>query len=160
MRTLIGTALLMLPIVASSGLDPISQFEGYYTAPATHCSRLDGEQLRPCDPPEEDCLLVKRIDETHATIDIDSVQSHGTECGVSGVAELQEKSLVYVEKNPASPDAGKGIALQLAGKNLKIRYLAAPERDSAPFCGVRARLDWLQFSLARRRPVDDHRCGP
>jgi hypothetical protein len=160
MRTLAGTILLVLPIVASSGLDPIAQFEGYYTAPASHCSRLDGEQLRPCDPPEEDCLLIRRIDATHATIDIDSVQSHGTECGVSGVAELQDQKLVYVEEKPASPDAGQGIALQLAGKTLKIRYLVAPESDVAPFCGVRARLDWLQFSLAQRKPVDDHRCGP
>ncbi len=149
-----------MPLSAGSGPSSLDAFEGYYTAPATHCSMQDGDVTRPCDPPEEDCLLIKRVDDTHAAIKLQSIQSHGHECGVAGVAELKDGRLVYVDANPASPESGKGIALRLDGRKLKIAYLEKPDKDAAPFCGLKARLDWLVFALADRQPVGAHQCGP
>ena len=145
--------LAALPIVAFSGQSGVAKFAGYYTAPATYCSELEGTALKPCDPPVDDWMQIKPIDDTHAQIDIYSLQTNGHECGVSGIAELKGDKLVYVEKDTTLPQyLGQGFTVALSGQILKIQYLADPGLGIPPFCGARARLDRLVFPIERKRP--------
>jgi hypothetical protein len=146
--------LALLPMAALSGQAGIVQFAGYYTAPATYCSELDGTALKPCDPPVEDWMQIKPIDATHAQIDIYSLQTNGHECSVSGVAELKAGKLVFVEKETKLPQYwGQGFTVELIGKTLKIKYLADPGLGIPPFCGARARLDRLEFDIEKKLQV-------
>jgi hypothetical protein len=143
----------LLPITVFSGQSDVGKFAGYYTAPATYCSELDGTDLKPCDPPVEDWMQIKPIDATHAQIDIYSLQTNGHECSVSGIAELKGDKLVFVEKDATLPQyLGQGFTVALNGKTLKIQYLADPGLGIPPFCGARARLDRLEFSTAKKIP--------
>jgi hypothetical protein len=145
--------LAVLPIVAFSGQSGLAKFAGYYTAPAAYCSELEGTALKPCDPPVEDWMQIKPIDETHAQIDIYSLQTNGHECGVSGIAELKGDKLVFVEKDTTLPQyLGQGFAVVLSGRTLKIHYLADPGLGIPSFCGARARLDRLEFSTEKKLP--------
>jgi hypothetical protein len=145
--------LAALPIVAFCGQSGLAKFAGYYTAPAAYCSELEGAALKPCDPPVEDWMQIKPIDDTHAQIDIYSLQTNGHECGVSGIAELKGDKLVFVEKDTTLPQyLGQGFTVVLSGKILKIQYLADPGLGIPPFCGARARLDRLEFRIEKKRP--------
>jgi hypothetical protein len=76
--------------------DLLSTIEGYYTSRGPCWTRNADGSLESCDggPDGDSCLLIKKIDATHAELRIESFQASGHECGVSGVAELSGGKLV------------------------------------------------------------------
>ena len=61
---------------------------------------------------------------------------------------------MFVEKDTTLPQyLGQGFTVELSGKTLKIKYLADLGLGIPPFCGARARLDRLEFSIEKRLPA-------
>jgi hypothetical protein len=147
------------PLPAADG-DKLSALEGYYSS-SGHCTQaLGGQPAEPCGVDSDSCLLLKKLDATHAQIDIESFQGNGHECGLSGIAELHGSRLVYVQKGRHNEDDGRGIAIDTSRKTWNIEYLddAQPHLNNA-FCAINADLQMLTFDSDNKLPVNGQKCG-
>ena len=134
--------------------NPIKRMEGYYQIPAHSCFSLEGGEYVSCEDRMTDCLSIKAIDGKTAQISVDSWQTNGHECGVSGVAKLQGNSLVYVGGDDDLDSKGKKFSIDLIDGKLKFRYLNPSNIEMrSPFCGFRASLELLEFDMKVRAPV-------
>jgi hypothetical protein len=154
MIPLILSTGLLLPALASSDSGLISRIEGYYSAPARLCTVPEGNQLVPCDPPVNDCMQVKKIDDSHARIHVSSVQENGSECGIDGVAELHGKSLRFIGK-----DSGYEVDVVFEHGKITFKYVPELTAPVRPFCGAQGRLDWVSFELKDRKPLNFASCA-
>jgi hypothetical protein len=117
---------------------------------------MEDRKLVPCDPVPEDCLSIKKIDKDHAQISVYSVQTNGHNCGVSGIAERVGDKLVYTEQGEL--EHGQQFAIILSGQTLTFKYLATPGTMIPPFCGARASLERVEFSLNKKQPIGAKEC--
>jgi hypothetical protein len=138
--------------------ESISQMEGYYIEPAKTCSVLQGRVLKPCNPPRSDCLLIKRIDDSHAWISFRSMQTNGHSCAVSGLANFRNGKFTYTERDSDSPDLGRGISIRRLGHLLKLSYLVRSGMSLTAFCGMRASVENVEFQDEQKQPVGSHTC--
>jgi len=154
-------ALSMSALTADEPEPLLGKIEGRYETPAQSCSEMgeDGRQV-PCSARGiPDCLLIRRIDDKQAYVEVRSFQINGHGCYAKGLATLRGGGLVHVATDEEG-DKGKGFRIRLANHSLKIEYLEDPGFDFPPFCGARARLDRLIFPLTVKAPVtQDSSCG-
>lgn len=157
-RSIMLTSLLsiglLLPVLAASDSSFINRIEGYYSAPGRLCTASDGDQLLPCDPPMDDCMQIKKIDDSHARIYVASVQENGSECGIDGVAELHGKTLRYIGK-----DKGYGVEVVFADGRISFKYVPELTSSVRPFCGAQGSLDGVRFNLKDKEPLSFASCG-
>lgn len=166
----LGAALLLTSSVLCSvyALTPghnadtfLDVVQGYYSAPARYCTELSGDRLVPCASGNRDCMLIKRVDQSHVQLRIYSVQANGHQCGVSGIAAVRDGQIEYVGGVQDGPDRGKHVIIAMEGGRLTIHYRKDDDSVSrAPVCANEARLDLLQFSIDSKRPVGTNVCSP
>jgi hypothetical protein len=157
MRSILLTSLLsiglLLPVLAASDSSFINRIEGYYSAPGPLCTVREGDQLVPCGPPMDDCMQIKKVDDTHAKIYVSSVQENGSECGIDGIAELHGKTLRFIGK-----DKGYGVDVVFADDRISFEYVPELTSPVRPFCGAQGRLDWVKFNLKDKEPLNFAAC--
>jgi hypothetical protein len=140
----------------------LSAIEGYYTSRG-HCwTRNADGSVESCDggPDGDSCLLIKRIDATHAELRIESFQANGHECGISGVAELNGGKLVYVQGHEGDDDDGRGLTIDAGASKLTIKYLKGEQvRLNNPFCAINANLESVEFDKSTQVPIAGKSCG-
>src|ERR1700722_17463248 len=143
-RVSIGWIDKMSLTARSSTGDPgdfLSAIEGYYVS-GGHCwARNANGSVEPCGngPAGDSCLLIKKIDATHAEMQIESFQGNGHECGVSGIAEVSGGKLIYVQGHQGDQDDGRGLAVEAGPSKLTIQYLRDEKGGNNPFCAVKSR---------------------
>jgi hypothetical protein len=143
--------ILLLALGAAVGRaddDLLSRVEGTYEVPA-QCTQmgLNGEQ-EPCGPQISDRLVIRRLSELSASFDLYSTQINGHQCAVSGIAQLDGDSLVYVDT--ANPDPGQGIRIHLGPSEITFSYLKDVSSSLRPYCGARAYLSRITFPVSAR----------
>jgi len=141
--------------------DILADVEGYYTSTG-HCWTYDGpgNSPLPCGSLPDTCMIIKRIDASHAALSIESVQGNGHDCGTSGVADLRGKELIYVQTNKHDADDGNGITIDLNGPELKLDYIrGALGRSEQPFCAINANLQGIAFKKSDREAIAGRTCG-
>lgn len=159
------TAMVPLIISAASASDGnlIDVLQGFYQNESSSCSEQDDDgKLQECMPPMQECLLIKKIDSEHASIDFYSPQGNLESCGVNGaVAQLTGKALVYqkTEKGPREPSNTSGFAITLSGRQINIDYDPLPS-SSAAFCGIHANLEAMHFDADKKQDPKGQQCGP
>lgn len=157
-RNLVVTMFVLLfPFVAVSDSDLIKRMEGYYLVPSQYCSELDGSALKPCDPVPHDCLLIRKIDDSHAQVNVYSVQTNGHQCEAAGIAQRVGDKLLFTEQGIVGH--GSQFEIAIVGKSIKLRYPVDPGLGIPAFCGARGRIDRLEFPLKVAKPTTNHTCG-
>jgi hypothetical protein len=147
--------LLQSALASDSAL--LDRIEGYYAAPSPYCS---DEQGKRCDPPLQQCLLIRRVDSRHAKFSFYSVQLYGDSCAAEGVADLRDNKLVYTDENPKDVVSNEqGIVIAISGDRVRLKYLKEPQAGTLAFCGAHANLERIEFRLSDRQPVDHQKCG-
>lgn len=133
----------------------LKRVEGYYTAPARFCSDVEGDKLVSCEGEVQDCMEIKEISMRKAEINIWSTQTNGAECAVSGVASLEGRNLVYMASDlevKVGETPGVGFSIDLSQPILRIKYINSEKKSwGAPFCGLQARLDRLEFDQKEKK---------
>jgi hypothetical protein len=115
----------------------------------SQCTTLGPNGYEPCGADTRDYFELSWNSEHLASFEVYSVQTNGHQCAVSGIAELQGDSLVYLDK--ASPDPGQGIKIQVNGNSITFSYLKPiSARQLPPYCGTRAYLERIRFPLESR----------
>jgi len=135
----------------------ITSIEGHYVAPARNCTQPEGDEQVPCDPPMEDCMMIKRVDDSHAKLYVYSPQWNGSECGIDGVAELHGKVLRYTELG-FDTSRGKKVDVKFEHGKITFEYVDPPDLAGAPFCGEHAQLNWVEFDLKKKQPLNHATC--
>lgn len=152
------------PADASDALasgDILDSLDGYYSTSSGRCSIRDADgTTTDCGDPLDSCLIIKRIDATHAELHVESTQQNGHECGLVGVAELKGKDLVYVQAKQHNEDDGRGIRIKTTGPQLTIENLPEERPQMTnPFCAINADLGGLAFTKTEKLPAGSGRCG-
>ena len=138
---------LALVSTASAADNPLKQVAGRYEV-QSQCSVLGDNGYEPCGSEMRDSFVLTWTSDTSASFDLYSVQVNGHQCALSGVAELQGGSLVYVD--PKAPGRGQGITIQLVAGEIRFAYLPSEPAHDFRYCGTRASLSRIAFPLASR----------
>jgi hypothetical protein len=149
---LIGLSSLLVAAKQGNFLDEI---EGHYEVPATSCSMYKGDKLVECDPIPNDCLAITKVDESHASIAIGSIQANGHSCSIRGIAEMVGRTLQYFPVNRDGSKKPNGIEIYLERRKLLFRQI--PEGSGTPgmFCGTRANIESIEFPIGEKTPPYD-----
>jgi len=82
---------------------------------------------------------------------------------VSADASVHEGHNDSLECREAAPSNGTGIETQSAagtsGTRDTFRYVTPPDLPVAAFCGIRARMDALEFNLKHKEPLSFGTCA-
>lgn len=115
----------------------------------------------PCSSGIRDCLLIKRLDATHAQVSISRVEINAHSCSVErGVAVLRANQLVYVDNDPESVTHGYGVSIEIVKQSLTMNYVGGkPGGFFLPCCGSGASLEGFSLELSSREPIANHTCG-
>jgi hypothetical protein len=151
--------LAVIPILSASDKGMMAQLEGYYSHPAPLCTEKEGTNLLPCPKSVEDCMIIKGIDQNHAHLEIWTVQANGAMCQIDGIAVLNGHTLMYSNDDPQINPSGTHVEVALVKRKLKIAYVGNQGLAAPPFCGASARLDYVEFSLTERHPVESQSCA-
>jgi hypothetical protein len=135
---LLISAAWALPRPANSAPLVIDDVQGYYSAPSG-CT-LAGKS---CKKKFKDCLLIKKIDQKSAEVEVFSTQANQHICAAKGVAKVIDGKLVLYF------DAETGAAVQHLsfipqGKGMVIEY-KVPAGGEKMNCAPHASFDGLAF---------------
>src|SRR5262245_48326910 len=147
-----ATLALLLTCAANAlaAADLLQRIEGTYEIPS-QCTTVSSKGDESCGPNIRDRLRITRVSDRAASFDLYSVQINGHQCEVSGVAELQGDSLVYLD--PEAREPGQGLRIKLTSSALVLSYLKPLTGPGAPpFCGTRASVNRLSFPLRAKAP--------
>jgi hypothetical protein len=160
LRTLVTIVVCGVTLTGASSSKLIDSLNGYYEVPSADCTVSDGDEQTPCSAQFKDCLLISKIDDSHANFAVASTQINLNSCGVEGVAVLEGNKLSYQSQDRDDDEVfGKKFYMFVKGGYITFKY--APGAESgirAPYCGQRARLDWIKFPLAVKQPTNNHSC--
>lgn len=160
LRMLVTIVAFGVALAGPSSSKLIDGLDGYYEVPSANCTVSEGDEQIPCSERSKDCLLISKIDDSHANFTIASTQINLNSCDVEGVAVLEGNKLSYQSQDRDDDfDFGKKFYMLVKGGYITFKY--APGAESgirAPYCGQRARLDWIKFPLAVKQPSNNHSC--
>jgi hypothetical protein len=139
---------LLMSVASATTLDDV---QGYYAAPSASCSYFEGDKLIPCGSDMKDCLVIKKLNDTTAEIQVSSTQTNLHVCDVRGAATLQGNDLIFLDPK-ASDDVGQGLRIEIQKQKLVLGYLK-PIKMQPPFCGMGAYLSRLEFKRRQKRPL-------
>lgn len=140
--------------------DFLSRIVGYYVSSGLCSETHNGQPAERCGEGWDTCMIIKRIDQSHAELHIESFQTNGHECGVSGVAQVADSQLTYVQGVEHDEDDGRGFTVRLEGDELKIRYIDDGQaHDTNAFCAINANLERVTFKQKDRQAIAGHTCG-
>ena len=159
LRTLVTIAVFGVTLAGASSSKLIDSLDGYYEVPSANCTESDGDEQAPCSEHQKDCLLISKIDDSHANFAVASTQINLNSCGVEGVAVLEGNKLSYESQDRNDDMFGKKFYIFVKGGYITFKYAPGAETEAqAPYCGERARLDWIKFPLAVKQPTNNHSC--
>jgi hypothetical protein len=129
----------------------LALLHGQYEETATRCIEKRGVVSDTCSPAIKDRLVIEQLSNDSARIIVHSHQINNHQCHADGIARLVDNKLKYCL------DYEPGTCLLLAQKARKITLKVVLEGAAyVPFCGSRATLDGLEFSLDSK--LDGKRC--
>jgi hypothetical protein len=140
---------LSMSVASATTLDDV---QGFYTAPSTSCSYLEGDKLVPCGSEAKDCLVIKKLSNATAEIQVSSTQTNLHVCDVRGTATFQGNKLIYLDPEASEEDFGQGLKIEINKDKLVLGYLKQI-RMRPPFCGMRAYLSRLEFKRKHKKPL-------
>lgn len=140
---------LRMSVASATTLDDV---QGYYTAPSVSCSYFEGDKLVPCGSDAKDCLVIKKLTDTTAEIQVSSTQTNLHVCDVRGTATLQGNDLIFLDPEASVDDVGQGLKIEIQKHKLVLGYLK-PIKMQPPFCGMRAYLSRLEFKRKNKKPL-------
>jgi len=139
----------------SSASDSIDNMRGYYSSPSTRCTKFSDskDDFISCEREFRDCLMIKRIDQKTADVEIYSTQANQHVCAVNGTAKIiNGKLILYLGVD------GKEQHLSFISKNNRVLIKQhAPIGQQVENCGVHANFDGLSFKMVDRE-INKHRC--
>jgi hypothetical protein len=149
-----------LPLLAAADHDLLSAVQGYYSAPSA-CSERENDKLVPCTPEIRNCLLIKRVDATHAKISMFRIENNEHSCAIDdAVAVLRGRQILYVDSNSRDINYGAGVSIAIGDKKLIIKPAGVePSGLLQPYCGSGASLDGLSFDRSSKQPEAGNSCG-
>lgn len=160
MPLLLVITSLGFPILGVADSDFLGRIEGFYTTQAPYCTENDGGVSRPCDPPVEQCLLIKRIDRQHAKFSFYTMQLNSAECGVNGIGTVKDNALTYTDGDPRDVTSFReGLSIYVDHGRVKFKYLEPPKPGTSPFCGINGNIERIEFALKNREAAAGHTCG-
>jgi hypothetical protein len=148
--SLVGMACVFPQSVYAESV-AIDDIQGYYSVPSVNCT-LSG---RSCKKKFKDCLLVKKIDQKSAEVEIFSTQANQHLCGVKGVARVIDGKLVLYFDADAKRDE-QHLELNKKGKDVILK-LIIKDNEIIRNCGAHADFDGLIFKKTSDRPAG-HQC--
>ena len=161
LRTLVTIVVFGVSLANASSSKLIDGLDGYYEVPSANCTESNGDDQTSCSEHQKDCLLISKVDDSHADFAVVSTQINLNTCDVAGVAVLEGNKLSYQSQDRDDDnDFGKKFYMLVKGGYITFKY--APGTESgirAPYCGQRARLDWIKFPLAVKQPTNNHSCN-
>lgn len=115
------------------------RIQGYYSSSSANCTKNSKVRGRfvSCKKESKDCLLIKKITETTASVEIYSTQAGQHLCAVNGTANIANGKMFLDVEN-------QRINFQINGNYVELKQ-SVPPGEPIENCGAHAKFDGLKF---------------